>query len=99
MVARRTLLGGAAAATGLAVWPGLAFAAGPSGRPLVILLLRGAMDGVGVLAPHGDPAYAPARRQLAMAVGEGEGEARRLDGLFALHPALATTHALWRAGA
>jgi uncharacterized protein (DUF1501 family) len=98
MVARRTLLGSLAATAGLAACPALALARGPSDRPLVILILRGAMDGLGVLVPYGDPAHATARRQLAMAAGEGERDARRLDGLFALHPALPQTLALWRAG-
>lgn len=73
----------------------LAFAAPPEDRRLVLILLRGAMDGIGTIIPYGDPAYAPARGALALAPGAG---ARKLDGLFAAHEALAHFSALYAKG-
>jgi uncharacterized protein (DUF1501 family) len=86
LLSRRLLLG-AAAASGFYVAAGMkfAFAAVPDDRRLVVILLRGAMDGLNVIVPYADPAYAAARRQLALAPGNG---ATKLDSLFAVHDAL-----------
>lgn len=67
-------------------------------RKLVVILLRGAVDGLSVLAPWGDPAYAAARPSLALAKPGAEGGALRLDSLFGLHPALARLMPLWTQG-
>ena len=88
---RRQLLTGALAAAPLILVPHLALARAETDRRLVMIILRGAMDGLSVVAPVGDPAYAPARGALAL-----EGPAT-IDGLFALHPALAETRALYAA--
>lgn len=94
MPTRRSFLAGAGAA--LILPPKLALAAAATDRRFVFFLLRGAMDGVGTVIPYADPAYAAARRQLALAVGDGG--ATQLDGQFALHPALSRTAQLYRAG-
>ena len=88
---RRQLLTGALAAAPLILVPHLALARAETDRRFVMIILRGAMDGLSVVAPVGDPAYAPARGALAL-----EGPAT-IDGLFALHPALAETRALYAA--
>jgi uncharacterized protein (DUF1501 family) len=73
--------------------PRLAFAAVPGAeRRLVFVFLRGGMDGLSAVPAIGDPAFAAARGELAV---EG---ALKLDGTFALHPALAEMHALYQAG-
>ena len=86
MLSRRAALRTSLAA-GLFSGVGLraAFAQTPGDRRLVVVVLRGAMDGLSVVAPYGDPDYAPARAQLALAPGA---DALKLDGLFALHSAL-----------
>jgi uncharacterized protein (DUF1501 family) len=86
LFSRRGLLGtGGAAALYAAGGVQFAFAATPADRRLVVILLRGAMDGLNVIVPYGDPAYAAARRQIALSPGNG---ATKLDGLFAVHEAL-----------
>lgn len=94
MLHRRQLL--AAGATALMVSPlgaRMAFAAAPTERRFVFLIQRGAADGLGIVAPVGDPAYAGARGDLA-----GDfANAPKLDGMFALHPAMANTLALYQA--
>ena len=67
--------------------PTALLAAVPTARRLVVVLLRGAMDGLGAVPAYADPAYATVRGELAM--GERDG-LHDLDGFFALHPALPT---------
>jgi uncharacterized protein (DUF1501 family) len=61
---------------------------------LVVLSLRGGMDGLSLVPPIGDPGYAKARPTLAVPAGA----ARRVDATFGLHPALAPLYPLWDAG-
>lgn len=69
----------------------VAFASAPWEGRLVVIVLRGAMDGLDVVRPVGDPDFA------ALRGGFGAG-ALPLDGFFALHGALAPLMPLWRAG-
>lgn len=62
------------------------------GNRLVVVLLRGALDGLAAVPPVGDPAYAAWRPQSA-ADTERFGVPLPLAGPFALHPALSTLHA------
>jgi uncharacterized protein (DUF1501 family) len=65
---------------------------------LIVIMLRGAVDGLNVVVPHGDAAYYRARRSIAIAEpGKPEG-ALPLDARFGLHPALAGVMPLWHAG-
>lgn len=73
----------------------LAFAAAPTERRFVFIMLRGAMDGLTAVPPLFDPAYAGARGKLAM--GGAEAACLPLDGQFSLHPALANLHKLYAA--
>lgn len=91
---RRRLLGVGLAAGGL--WlGGLPARAGTgSARPdrLVVVMLRGALDGLAAVPVPGDPDWAALR-------GESGGEAPLpLDGPFALHPRLAGLHGWYREG-
>ena len=91
---RDFLLSAAAATLPAAAWA--ATAAGGSAR-LIVVMLRGAVDGLNVVIPYGDPAYREARPTIAVAApGETDG-ALDLDGHFALHPALESLMPLWRA--
>ena len=79
-------------------WPGAVFAAAPTDRRLVVVLLRGALDGLAAVPPLGDPRYAEKRGRLLIAApGQPDG-ALPLDGFFSLHPALAPIHPYWRSG-
>ncbi len=78
--------------------PRMAFAQGPGGRNgdrnLLFVLLRGAMDGMAMLAPTGDPGYQSLR---AAALPDYEG-AKRIDPMFELHPAFAEVGGAYDAG-
>ena len=63
-------------------------------RKLVVVICRGAMDGLSVSPPIGDPDYAALRGEIALAGFDQPGGALRLDETFGLHPKLATVHAL-----
>src|SRR2546425_8401674 len=72
-------------------------AAEARGKVLVAVFQRGAVDGLSMVMPHGDPGYAGARPSIALQPPR-QGESNRavdLDGFFAFHPALATLGPLW----
>lgn len=83
-------LGCSAAASPL-VTP-MALAAGPWDTRLVVIILRGAMDGLDVVAPVGEQALAGYRPTLTT-----EGHLRP-GGFWAFHPALGPLTDLWRRG-
>lgn len=95
-ISRRKWLQGAAGMAGALALPALltsraSFAAPATGDArLVLVLLRGALDGLAAAPPVGDPDYARLRGELAMP------DAPRLDDLFALHPSLAFMAAQWK---
>ncbi|NWG46123.1 MAG: DUF1501 domain-containing protein [Alphaproteobacteria bacterium] len=97
---RRFLLGaGAAGLAGATLMPTLTLAAAPTDKRFVVIVLRGGMDGLSAVVPHGDPAYASARGRIAIAApGTGEGAALKLDGMFGLHPNLEALKALYDGG-
>jgi uncharacterized protein (DUF1501 family) len=64
---------------------------------LVVVMLRGAVDGLSVVVPHGDPAYARNRAEIAIATPGRPDGALPLDARFGLHPALASMLPLWSA--
>ncbi|MEL6464228.1 MAG: DUF1501 domain-containing protein [Pseudomonadota bacterium] len=73
----------------------ISFAAAPWDTRLVVIILRGGMDGLDAVQPYGDSAFAQMRGPLALGP---EGGAYDLDGYFALHPALAPLLRMWQAG-
>ncbi|MCM2561605.1 DUF1501 domain-containing protein [Lutimaribacter sp. EGI FJ00015] len=73
----------------------VSFAAAPWPNRLVVIILRGAMDGLDVVQPVGDPAFAALRGSLPGGTAAG---AHDLNGFFALHPGLGELMPLWRAG-
>jgi uncharacterized protein (DUF1501 family) len=90
---REALLGSGA----LFAWtqlPKLARAEGRDPRMLVIVL-RGALDGLGAVAPVGDPDWIGLRGDRALVLG-GTTPALPLDGFFALNPAMPNLHRLYR---
>lgn len=104
MLNRRTVLkGGLIAGCSAAAHPlmsKISFAALPGERRLVVIVLRGAMDGLDVFQPYGDPNLRNLRKGLSLGPGQAgrHGTATDLDGFFALHPALARLLPMWRAG-
>jgi uncharacterized protein (DUF1501 family) len=59
-------------------------------RKMITVIARGAMDGLSASPPVGDPDYAGLRGRIAIPADR----ALKLDGTFALHPALAGVHGL-----
>ena len=59
-------------------------------------MLRGAVDGLNVVAPVGDENYLRLRPGIGLAAPGMEGGALDLDGYFGLHPALASLQPLWQ---
>ena len=67
-------------------------------RKLIVIVCRGAMDGLSVSPPVGDPEYVGLRGDIAIP-GFGEpGGALKLNDTFGLHPKLVTVHRLALAG-
>ncbi|WGF87354.1 DUF1501 domain-containing protein [Marinivivus vitaminiproducens] len=98
MALRRDVLASSAAALGVAALPRTLFAALPTERRLVVVLLRGGLDGLAAIAPYGDPAYAQARGPLALPPPGAPDGLLDLDGYFGLHPALAPLLPIYSAG-
>jgi uncharacterized protein (DUF1501 family) len=67
-------------------------------RRLIVIMLRGAVDGLSAVVPYADAAYYRARRSIAIAAPGKPDGALPLDARFGLHPALAGLMPLWRAG-
>lgn len=94
---RRYLLKSLGAAAFGSTFGRVAYAAAPldarsTESRLVVVVLRGAVDGLALAAPYGEPAYGVQRGQLALAKpGESDG-VRKLDGLFGLHPSFERVH-------
>ena len=65
-------------------------------KVLVTIFQRGAVDGLNMVVPFGDPEYYSLRRSIAIqAPGKQEG-AIDLDRHFGLHPAMQPLQAFWR---
>jgi len=96
MLSRRTLLGGIGSGTLLAPFgASFALANAPTDRRLVIVILRGALDGLAAVPPYADPEYRRIRGTLALPENDGILD---LNGRFGLHPALAPLQALYSVG-
>ncbi|QFU33070.1 DUF1501 domain-containing protein [Brevundimonas sp. Bb-A] len=91
---RRAFLAGSAAGLSLAFAGRTAAQARTPENKLIVIIARGAMDGLSVTVPYADPNYAALRGGLAVALpGSADGALALSDG-FGLHPALSTLHAL-----
>jgi uncharacterized protein (DUF1501 family) len=105
---RRTFLrttGSAALLSGFAPFPLFAGAAptiNPThkGKTLVAVFLRGGIDGLNLIVPHGDPDYYKHRSSLAILrpSGGNKDSCRDLDGYFGLHPSAASLMPLFKNG-
>ncbi len=92
MINRRTLLARSAFVGGVTlIAPRIAFARAATDKRLLFILQRGAADGLSLLPPIGDPDYQRQRGRLA----EEFAGLPVADSIFALHPALENTAALF----
>src|SRR5213592_1663945 len=92
---RREALLGAGSLFAWSQMPRLARAEGRDPRMLVIVL-RGALDGLGAVAPVGDPDWIGLRGDRALVL-DGKPPALPLDSFFALNPAMPNLHRLYKA--
>ena len=76
-----------------------AYAQGKAARPKILIAIfqRGAVDGLSMVVPHGDPGYYSSRGSIAVArPAAGSAEATvDLDGFFGMHPAMAPLKPVW----
>ena len=87
---RRSFVGAAS----LLAAPRMLFAQAATERRFVFVIQRGAADGLNIVIPYAEPAYASARGALAI----DPAAALKLDGTFALHPALTRLRDMYAGG-
>jgi uncharacterized protein (DUF1501 family) len=93
MLNRRSFVAlGASAVFTSAFGARMALARAATERRFIFIIQRGAADGLGTLAPVGDPAFAGQRGVLA----QDFTTAPKLDSTFALHPAMTNLHELYQ---
>jgi uncharacterized protein (DUF1501 family) len=92
---RREALLGAGSLFAWSQMPRLARAEGRDPR-LLVIVLRGALDGLGAVAPVGDPDWIGLRGDRALVL-DGKTPALPLDSFFALNPAMPNLHRLYKA--
>jgi len=99
-ISRRLALKGLAASTVMAGLPGLAFARANTDNRLIVVFLRGGVDGLTIAPAYGDANFRAVRRDLADddPGSGGPFEMLDLDGFFALNPDLKHVHAMYGAG-
>jgi uncharacterized protein (DUF1501 family) len=95
MLSRRFFVAGSGATAAFATlgMPRMAFARANTPRRFVFVIQRGAADGLAIVAPTADPAFAGVRGAFAEDLQGGA----RLGSFFTLHPALAETARLYAA--
>jgi len=95
-VSRRALLLGSGSLFAWSMLPRLARAEGRDPR-LLVIILRGALDGLGAVAPVDDPDWIGLRGERALVL-DGKTPALPLDSFFALNPAMPNLHRLYKSG-
>lgn len=94
-VTRREILAAAAAGAFLPLTARLSLAAAGTDARLIVLILRGGLDALSAVPPHGDADYVKVRGAIAVPPPGRENGALDLDGHFGLHPELAPIHGLF----
>jgi uncharacterized protein (DUF1501 family) len=94
---RRELLLASGTLFAWAYLPKLARAEGRDPR-LLVIVLRGALDGLAAVAPVGDPDWVALRGDKALTL-DGKPPALPLDSFFALNPAMPNLYRLYKSGA
>ncbi len=92
------LAGTALLPVGRAAWAAAPSGADPAAHKLVVIFLRGAVDGLNVVVPYADPGYHAGRSTIALGAPGSPGGVLDLDGRFGLHPALSPLMPLWQSG-
>jgi len=95
MLNRRDMLKSIGFTAAAASLPGASFAKTNSEARMVLVILRGAVDGLALVAPYGDGSYRKHRGELAIDKPGRDKGLLQLDGLFGLHPSMTSTHELY----
>jgi len=90
--------GGTIVAIGTHGWVARGVTSNSNPKRLIVVFLRGAVDGLNVVIPHWENAYYDARSGIAIAPPNEANGALDLDGRFGLHPALNPLMPLWKQG-
>ena len=101
-MSRRRFVAGVAAAGGATVATSMfgdalrqtSYGATRGGNVLVVVSLRGGIDGLGMVVPHGDPGYYAARPKIALPRNSLIAQ----DEMFGLHPSMAPLEWMWTGG-
>ena len=93
---RATLLGLTAIASTSRIR--LALANAPTNQRFVVVLLRGALDGMSSVVPYGDPGLSSLRAELIPPAPGQSGGMYDLGGFFGLNPALPNVYTMYQAG-
>lgn len=96
--ARRRFLLGTGGLAASALLPNVLFARTGGSARLVVVILRGALDGLAAVPPYADPHYAGLHGELAIAAPGAADGALALDNTFGLHPSLAFLHERYLSG-
>ena len=67
-------------------------------KTLVVIFLRGGMDGLNMVVPYKDPGYYKLRKNIALSEPGKPGGVVDLDGFFGLHPRAAALAPLFNNG-
>ena len=95
LFSRRSFLGASAALFTSALIPSSAAGSQTTGDPrLLVVILRGGIDGLSTLVPRGDENYQRVRGRLSVDLDR----VIPIDGIFGLHPALANINSVYRDG-
>ena len=98
MISRRDFMMGMCSTAAFAMthtlYPGMCFANARTNKRLVVVILRGGMDGMAALAPYGDKNYKSIRRDLAL----NTDSLVKIDPFFGLHPSLESFAQLYKDG-
>ncbi|MEZ2127271.1 MULTISPECIES: DUF1501 domain-containing protein [unclassified Sinorhizobium] len=92
-LSRRGFLASACCLAAAPIFTPVTFAAMPGDNRFVTIVLRGAMDGLDLVQPYGEPGFAALRPTLALTPDKGLLD---LDGYFGLNPAAADLLPLWK---
>lgn len=88
MRSRRDILKTAGLGAIAASIPSMSFAQANTDARFVLVVLRGAVDGLALVAPYGDGNYKKVRGELAIAKPGSDGGVLKLDGMFGLNPGM-----------
>lgn len=77
-------------------WIAKSLAASPGSKRLIVVFLRGGIDGLNVVIPYAEFGYYAARPVIAIPKPGAEKGALDLDGFFGVHPALSPVIPLWK---